>query len=60
MSDILENLNSRLEKLVRQIMKEKDPLKYDELCSELREALNEREGLRGVESRVSGTSKMAA
>jgi hypothetical protein len=54
MSDNIENPNSRLEKLIKQIMKEKDPLRYDELCSELRLVLNERGILASMESRVGG------
>lgn len=60
MSDNLGNSNARLEKLVTQIMKETDPLKYDELCSDLWLVLDERESLTGVESKVGGTSKTAA
>ena len=60
MSDNIGNSNARLEKLVRRIMKEKDPVEFDELCSELWLVLNEREGLAGVESRVDGASKTAA
>jgi hypothetical protein len=60
MSDNIENSNSRLEKLVRRIMKEKDPVEFDELCSVLWLVLNEREGLTGVGRRVDGASKTAA
>jgi hypothetical protein len=58
MSDNIEN-NSRLEKLLRRIMKEKDPVEFDELCSELWLVLNEREGLMGVEGRVDGASTIS-
>ena len=60
MSDNIGNSNARLEKLVRRIMKEKDEVELDELCSGLWLVLNEREGLLGVESRVDGTTKTAA
>jgi hypothetical protein len=60
MSDNIGNSNVRLEKLVRRIMKEKDAVEFDELCSGLWLVLNEREGLLGVESRVDGTTKTAA
>jgi len=60
MSDNIENSNSRLEKLVRRIMKEKDPVEFDELCSQLRLVLDERETLTSVESRVGGARKTAA
>jgi hypothetical protein len=60
MSDNIGNSNARLEKLVRRIMKEKDAVEFDELCSGLWLVLNEREGLLGVESRVDGTTKTAA
>jgi hypothetical protein len=35
MSDNIGNSNARLEKLLKRIMKEKDPVKYDELCGTL-------------------------
>ncbi len=60
MSDNIENSNSRLEKLVRRIMKENDPVEFDELCSELRLVLDVRETLTSVESRVGGASKTTA
>ena len=60
MSDNIGNSNARLEKLVRRIMKEKDAVEFDELCSGLWLVLNEREGPLGVESRVDGTTKTAA
>ena len=43
MSDPIENSNTRLEQLVEQIMKEKDPAKYDELGAEIWRVLKERE-----------------
>ena len=60
MSDEIGTSNARLERLVRQIMKEKDPVEFDELCSELWLVLNEPEVLAGVESRGDEASKMAA
>jgi hypothetical protein len=60
MFDNIENSNSRLEKLVRRIMKEKDPVEFDELCSELRLVLDERQSLTGVQGRVDGTGTTAA
>ena len=55
MSDNVENSNARLEKLVRRIMKEKDPVEFDKLCSELWLVLNELKGLE--RGRPSGRSK---
>jgi hypothetical protein len=60
MSDNIRNSDARLEKLVKRIMKEKDPVEFDELCSELWLVLDERETLARVESRVGGASKQAA
>ncbi len=60
MSDDLETSDARLEKLVRQIMKEKDPAEFDELCSELWVVLDERESLTSTESKVGRASKSAA
>jgi hypothetical protein len=60
MSDDLGTSDERLEKLVRQIMKEKDPAEFDELCSELWVVLDERESLTSTESKVGRTSKTAA
>ena len=60
MSDNIGNSNARLEKLVRRIMKEKDAVEFDELCSGLWLVLNEREGLTDVESRAGGESNTAA
>jgi hypothetical protein len=54
MSEHLANSNARLEKILTQIMKEKDPLKYDALCAELWRVLNERESDVGVEGTPSG------
>jgi hypothetical protein len=59
MSDNLGNSNARPEKLVRQIMKEKDPVKFDGLCSELWLVLDERESLTSTESKVGGASTTA-
>lgn len=43
MSDSLSKSNSLLEQLVAQIMKEKDPAKYDELAAQIWRVLSERE-----------------
>lgn len=59
MSDNVANSASRLERLVTQIMKEKDPVRYDELCSELWAVLDERERLAGT-ARIGGANKTAA
>ena len=45
MSDNLADSTARLERLVAQIMKETDSLKYDEIGSEIWRALSERERL---------------
>ena len=42
MSDDLADSTARLERLVAQIMKETDPVKYDEIGSEIWRALSER------------------
>jgi hypothetical protein len=60
MSDNVANSTARLERLVTQIMKEKDPVRYDELCSELWLVLDERERLTGREARTGGASTTAA
>jgi hypothetical protein len=60
MSDNLGNSNARLEKLVRQIIKEKDPVKFDALCSELWRVLDERESLTSIENKVGGANTTAA
>jgi hypothetical protein len=60
MSDSIGTSNARLEKLVRRIMKEKDPVAFDELCSELWLVLKEREYLAHVEGRVDRASETAA
>jgi len=44
---------------VSRIMKEQDPVGFDELCSELWLVLNERESLMGVEGKVDGESTMS-
>jgi hypothetical protein len=59
MFDNIEDSNSRLQKLVRQIMKEKDPVEFDALCSELWMALDEREAITGVQGRVDGANSTA-
>ena len=59
MSDILENPNSRLETLVRQIMKAEDPVTFDDLCSKLRLVLDEKKSLASKEITVCGTNKAA-
>lgn len=60
MSDNIADANARLEKLLKRIMREKDPVKYDELCSELWLVLDERESLTGVENRIGRASETAA
>jgi hypothetical protein len=45
MSDRLAELSTRLEQLLRQIMKETDPANYDELGAEIWRVLSERERL---------------
>jgi hypothetical protein len=60
MSDNLANSTARLERLVTKIMKEEDPVRYDELCSELWLVLDEREHLTGTEARTGGANKTAA
>ena len=50
MRDSLVDSNTRLTQLLRQIMKETDPAKYDELGDEIWRALSERERLVGQES----------
>jgi hypothetical protein len=45
MSDNLVDSTARLERLVARIMKETDPVKYDELGTEIWRALSERERL---------------
>ena len=48
MPDHLAELNLRLSQLLRQIMKETDPEKYDELGAEIWSVLSERERLTGA------------
>jgi hypothetical protein len=48
MPDRLAELNMRLGQLLRQIMKESDPAKYDELGAEIWRVLSERERLGGA------------
>ena len=45
MSDNLADSNAKLGRLVEQIMKETDPVKYDEIGCEIWRALSERERL---------------
>ena len=45
MPDRLAELDAALDQLVRQVMKESDPLKYEKLCAEIRSLLDERERL---------------
>lgn len=45
MPDNLTQLAARLERLVSEIMKETDPLRYDELGDEIWQVLSERERL---------------
>ena len=45
MSDNLANSTARLERLVERIMKETDPVKYDEIGTEIWRALSQRERL---------------
>lgn len=49
MPDHLAELNLRLSQLLRQIMKETDPAKYDELGAEIWRVLSERERLTGAQ-----------
>lgn len=60
MFDNVANSNAQLERLLGQIMKEKDPVRYDELCSELWQVLDERERLTGTEASTGGANKTAA
>jgi hypothetical protein len=50
MRDSLVDSNTRLTQLLRQIMKETDPAKYDELGDEIWPDLSERERFVGQES----------
>ncbi len=52
--------DARLENLVRRIMKERDPVEFDKLCSELWVVLDERDSLTTVEERVGRASKSVA
>ena len=45
MSDNLADSTARLERLVERIMKETDPVKYDDIGTEIWRALSERERL---------------
>lgn len=46
MTDAFAESTEYLKQLLAQVMKEKDPAKYDELASEIRRVLDERESLR--------------
>jgi len=46
MSDPLADSSARLERLLDQVMKERDPVKCDELCEEIWRALHERDAIR--------------
>ena len=48
MPDPFANSTARLEELVRQVMKELDPARYDMIAAEIRHALEERECLRSA------------
>ena len=52
--------DARLENLARRIMKEKDPVEFDKLCSELWVVLDERDSLTSIEERVGRASTMTA
>jgi len=56
MSEHLANFNARLQALVRQITKEGDPLKYDELCAELWRVLDEHERFSTIETTPAGSA----
>ena len=60
MSDNFVNSTAQLERLLRQIMEEKDPVRYDELCSQLWLVLDERARLTGTETRTGGANRKAA
>lgn len=47
MADALGDSDARLEQLLRQILSEKDPDKYDELGAEIWRVLHERDRLNG-------------
>jgi hypothetical protein len=49
MSDPLADSNARLKRLLEKIMKETDPLKYDDLGTEIWHVLGERERVIGQE-----------
>ncbi len=59
MSDSIGISDARLEELLRRVMKENNPVQFEELCSELWMVLDERESLKR-EGRVGGASKSAA
>jgi hypothetical protein len=49
MSDEFAESTERLKQLLAQVMKEKDPSRYDELAGEIRRVLDERENLRKIQ-----------
>jgi hypothetical protein len=60
MFDDLGTSDARLAKLVRRIMKEKAPVEFDGLCSQLWVVLDEWDNQISVESRVGRASKSVA
>lgn len=60
MSDNFVNSTAQLERLLRQIMEEKDPVRYDDLCSQLWLVLDERERLTGAEAGTGEANRTAA
>jgi hypothetical protein len=50
MSDALRTLTAELERLVRQILTETDPTRYDELAAQIWRVLDERERLQNPKS----------
>ena len=49
----IDDFNSRLEELVRRIMKESDSAEFDELCARLWILLGERESLEDAKKKAS-------
>lgn len=60
MPDNLAKSTAQLERLLSQIMEEKDSVRYDKLCSQLWLVLDERERLADTEARTGGANKTAA
>ena len=60
MSENLASFTARLETLLGQIMHEKNPVTFDDLCSQLRQVLDEHERLADSESRTAKADKTAA